>query len=54
MITGISTITNAILVHVLGTVNYALGQLIYDKGAKNTQRVKLASHMKQKEKKRKN
>ena len=54
MITGISTITNAILVHVLGTVNYALGQLIYDKGAKNTQRVKLASHMKQKEKERKN
>lgn len=40
MITGISTITNAILVHVLGTVvNYALVQLIYDNRAKNTQRV---------------
>ena len=38
VIIEISTITNAILVHVLGTVvNYALGQLIYDKGAKNTQ-----------------
>lgn len=49
------TTTDIILVHVSGTVvSTAFGQLIYDKGAKNTQRVKLASHMKQKEKERKN